>query len=85
MSNRDEISEKLKAIVSNVTRIDISELSEEIRVREELGIDSLMAMEIVALCEKQFDIFIDEEQLFLVETIGDFYNLVVKICTEKPG
>ena len=85
MSNRDEISEKLRAIVSNVTRIDISELSEEIRVREELGIDSLMAMEIVALCEKQFDISIDEEQLFLVETIGDFYNFVVKICTEKPG
>ena len=85
MSNRDEISEKLKAIVSNVTRIDISALSEEIRVREELGIDSLMAMEIVALCEKQFDILIDEEQLFLVETIGDFYNLVVKICMEKPG
>ena len=85
MSNRDEISEKLKAIVSNVTRIDISELNEEIRVREELGIDSLMAMEIVALCEKQFDIFIDEEQLFLVETIGDFYNLIVKIFTEKPG
>jgi len=85
MSNRGEINEKLKAIVSNVTRIDISELSEEIRVREELGVDSLMAMEIVALCEKQFDIFIDEEQLFLVETIGDFYNLVMKICTEKPG
>jgi len=83
MSNRDEINEKLKAIVSNVTRIDISELSEKIRVREELGIDSLMAMEIVALCEKQLDIYIDEEQLFLVETIGDFYNLVVKICTEK--
>ncbi|GAJ10371.1 unnamed protein product, partial [marine sediment metagenome] len=37
----------------------------------------------VALCEKQLDIYIDEEQLFLVETIGDFYNLVVKICTEK--
>jgi acyl carrier protein len=85
MSNRDEISEKLKAIVSNVTGIDISELSEKIRVREELGIDSLIAMEIVALCEKQFDILIDEEQLFLVETIGDFYNLVVKICAEKPG
>ena len=84
MSNRDEISEKLEAIVSNVTRIDISELNEEIRVREELGIDSLMAMEIVALCEKQFDILIDEEQLFLVETIGDFYNFVVKICTEIP-
>jgi acyl carrier protein len=84
LSNRDEISEKIKVIVSNVTSIDISELCEKIRVRDELGIDSLIAMEIVALCEKQFDILIDEEQLFLVETIGDFYNLVVDICTKKP-
>ncbi len=85
MSNRTEITRELKTIVSNVTRIDIAELSENTRVREELGIDSLMAMEIVALCEKQFGISIDEEQLFQVETVGDFYNLVVKICTEKPG
>ena len=85
MSNRTEITRELKTIVSNVTRIDLSELSESTRVREELGIDSLMAMEIVALCEKQFGISIDEEQLFQVETVGDFYNLVVKICTEKPG
>ena len=78
MSNRTEITKELKAIVSNVTRIDLSDLSENTRVREELGIDSLMAMEIVALCEKQFGISIDEEQLFQVETVGDFYNLVVK-------
>jgi acyl carrier protein len=85
MSNRAEITRELKKIVSNVTRIDIDELSENTRVREELGIDSLMAMEIVALCEKKFEIYIDEEQLFLIETIGDFYNLVVKIYADKCG
>ena len=85
MSNRTEITRELKKIVSNVTRIDIDELSENTRVREELGIDSLMAMEIVALCEKKFEIYIDEEQLFLIETIGDFYNLVVKIYADKCG
>lgn len=85
MSNRTEITRELKKIVSNVTRIDIDELSENTRVREELGIDSLMAMEIVALCEKKFEIYIDEEQLFLIETIGDFYNLVVKIYADRCG
>ena len=85
MSNRTEITRELKKIVSNVTRIDIDELSENTRVREELGIDSLMAMEIVALCEKKFEIYIDEEQLFLIETIGDFYNLVVNIYADRCG
>jgi acyl carrier protein len=83
MSNTKNIQEELKNLVSLITRIDVSELSEEVRVREELSIDSLMAMEIVAACEKRFDIQIDEEQLFEIETVGEFYNLVVRLLKEK--
>ena len=83
MPNTKNIQEELKNLVSLITRIDVSELSEEVRVREELGIDSLMAMEIVAACEKRFDIQIDEEQLFEIETVGEFYNLVVRLLKEK--
>jgi acyl carrier protein len=81
--NKDETITEIKKIVSQITRINISELSDEVRVREELGIDSLMAMEIVASCEKRFSIYIDEEQVFNIETIGDFYDLIVKVCEEK--
>ena len=83
MPNTKNIQEELKNLVSLITRIDVSELSEEVRVREELGIDSLMAMEIVAACEKRFDIQIDEEQLFEIETVGEFHNLVVRLLKEK--
>jgi acyl carrier protein len=83
MSNPKNIQEELKNLVSLITRIDVSELSEEVRVREELGIDSLMAMEIVAACEKRFDIQIDEGQLFEIETVGEFHNLVVRLLKEK--
>jgi len=81
--NRNDIISELKKIVSQITRINISELSEDILVREELGIDSLMAMEIVASCEKRLGIYIDEEQIFEIDTIGDFYNLIVKLYKEK--
>ena len=83
MWNPAEIKTELKNLVSRITRIDVAELSPEVRVREELGIDSLMAMEIVAACENRFDIQIDEEQLFEIETVGEFYNLVVSILNEK--
>ena len=83
MWNPTEIKTELENLVSLITRINVSELSAEVRVREELGIDSLMAMEIVAACEKRFDIQIDEEQLFEIETVGEFYNLVVRILKEK--
>jgi acyl carrier protein len=83
MLNPDEAKMELKNIVSSITRINVSELSPEVRVREELGIDSLMAMEIVAACEKHFGIQIDEEQLLEIETVGEFYNLVAKILKDK--
>ena len=83
--NRSEIVTELQKIVSQITRIDVSELESEVRVREELGIDSLMAMEIVAVCEKKLSVHIEEEQLFNIETIGDFYDLVVKTCAEGSG
>jgi acyl carrier protein len=77
--NPIQVKTELKGLVSQITRIHTSELSEEVRVREELGIDSLMAMEIVTACEKRFDIRIDEEQLFEIETVGDFYKLVIRL------
>jgi acyl carrier protein len=83
MLDPDELALQLRKLVSSITRIDVSELSPEVRVREELGIDSLVAMEIVAACEKHFDIQIDEEQLLEIETVGEFYNLVATILKDK--
>jgi acyl carrier protein len=71
--------------MSSVSRIDIAELDSDVLIREELGVDSLMAMEIVATCEKQLDISIDEGQLYEVQTIGDFEKLVVSIYNQKYG
>jgi acyl carrier protein len=80
-----EVKSEIKEIMSRVSRIDVSELDSDIKFREELGVDSLMAMEIVATCEKQLDIQIDEGQLYTVETIGDFESLVMDIYEKTHG
>ena len=58
--SRMDFSEKLrlgiKNIVSRISRIDIAELKDSVLIREELGIDSLMAMEIIATCEKTWGV-----------------------------
>jgi acyl carrier protein len=48
-----------------------------------LGIDSLMAIEIIAKCERRFNIKIDETKLDSVQTMGDFINFVVSITEKK--
>lgn len=83
MQNNSTITEKIKKTISRITRIEVSELDEDILVREELGVDSLMAMEIVASCEHQFGISIDEGKLFRIETLEEFISMVIALINTK--
>jgi acyl carrier protein len=69
----------IKQIVSRISRIDIAELQDHVKVREELDIDSLMSMEIIAACEKQLNLRIDETIAADAVTVGDFLELMEKI------
>ncbi|MFP4534482.1 MAG: acyl carrier protein [Spirochaetaceae bacterium] len=71
-----ELRERVEQIVSRVSRIDASEFEDEVLIREELGIDSLMAMEIIATCEKELSIRIDETLFACVESVGDFMSIM---------
>ncbi len=84
MSATEELlSEQVRAIISGVVRISTSELSDDVNVLEEVGIDSLMAMEIIASCEKRFGVVIDESRYAEIETIGDFLRLVESLIRSK--
>ena len=88
MGNRltsEQIRQTTKQIVSRISRIDAEEFEDDIIIREELGIDSLMAMEIIATCEKHLDIQIDEAMFGNIETVGDFLDLLVKLYQKKHG
>jgi acyl carrier protein len=79
----EEQRKKVREVIASVSRIDITELADNVNVREELGIDSLMAMEIIATVERALEIEIDEEQYADIETVGEFINLVVAICRNQ--
>ena len=73
----------IKHIVAKISRINESEFEDRVLIREELGIDSLMGMEIIANCEKSFDIRIDESRFAAIETVGDFLSLVKQLYESK--
>lgn len=77
--NTKEIKQAVRQIVSGISRIDAKEFEDEVIIRDELGIDSLMAMEIIATCEKHLDIQIDEAKFSEIETVGDFLDLVIDL------
>jgi acyl carrier protein len=79
MIAENAVQNRIQNIMSRVSRIDMQDLESEIRFREELGVDSLMAMEIIAVCEKELEIMLDESELGCIETIGDFVDYVSDI------
>jgi acyl carrier protein len=74
----DELREKLRAIVAEVAEIDDVP---DATAFKDLGIDSMMAIEIVADVERSYSIKIPEEEL---EKVTDL-NSVVALVQSKLG
>jgi acyl carrier protein len=80
---RNEIREKTKQIIAAVAGINIEELDRDLKLREELMLDSLKEMEIVARTELSFGIILDEDLLVDVQTLDDYCGLIEKAVDLK--
>jgi acyl carrier protein len=67
-----ELKEKLRAIVAEVSEID--EIPDETPFSE-LGIDSMIALEIVAEVERTYKVRVPEEELKTVTNFNSVYQL----------
>ncbi len=68
--------QRIKRVLAQIARIDKDSFSEATRIREDLGVDSLMAMETLAALETIYDIEIDVSRAFEVVTVGDMIGLI---------
>lgn len=73
---RAKIEEKVKAIVSRVTKIPASEILPGKLIRDDLGVDSMQAIETLAIIEKELNLIVDPEKAFNVATVNDLFGLI---------
>ncbi|MEC7520062.1 MAG: acyl carrier protein [Myxococcota bacterium] len=71
----DALRDKLREIISEVSEVD--EIPDETPF-EELGIDSMMAIEIVAEVERTYKLSIPEDELTEMTDFTRVYNLVAR-------
>ena len=74
--NRDEILTRVKDVVSNVLKMDASEITDDANFVFDLGADSMQSMELVAGFEEKFGIEMDQEKALEIQTIGDAVNFI---------
>lgn len=78
-----KIRKDVKKLVAQIARMDIKKVKESASIRDDLGIDSLAAMEILASIEKRLGIIIDEAKAFNVVTVGDLIDLITEYIKKK--
>lgn len=68
------IFEKVKEIIVNELKLDPSKVTLEANLTEDLGADSLDAVEVIMALEDEFDLSISDEAAKNIKTVGDIVN-----------
>ncbi|MDD4894461.1 MAG: acyl carrier protein [Candidatus Omnitrophica bacterium] len=73
-----DIDAEIKELIATIIEKDASQIDPDARFIEDLGVDSMMALEILAAIEKKYKIVIPEERLPEFITL----NATIKIAKE---
>lgn len=76
MSDTDRIRDTIRESVNRITGIAPAEITDSSNYREDLGLDSLSALEVMVDIEYAFKIKIPEERLQSVQTVQDTIHVV---------
>jgi acyl carrier protein len=80
-----DVVEGLREIMAARLGLPAEQLVPEARLVEDLGLDSLDAVELAISVERKFDIEVPEEELTKLKTVADMVALVESRVRQAPG
>ncbi|GAA2947735.1 MULTISPECIES: acyl carrier protein [Streptomycetaceae] len=78
--DRDE----LRTLLADTIDADVSEVGDDTDFVDQLGVDSLMALEIVVVLERKYGIKFAEQEMRSVRTLNSAYDEVLRKLGERP-
>lgn len=73
------VFERIKELVVQEMNIPAEKVTLESRIAEDLGADSIDAIELIMGVEEEFDIEISDDEAMNIKSIGDLVNLIDKL------
>ena len=74
----DNVEQEIKGLIAEVLETPFDKITPDARFVEDLGMDSMMALEILAAIEKKYRITIPEENLTKISSLKEVSELVKK-------
>jgi len=81
----EQISADIRSLVAEILEIPAEQIDGNASFFEDLGVDSLMGLEIVAAVEKKYRIQIPEENLQRVKTLNDTIALAREYLEKRAA
>ena len=72
----DKLEEEILDIISSVTKKPRERLTLQTKLFNQLRIDSLAGVELLAALDKRFDLDIPEDKIGEIDTIGDIVRVI---------
>ncbi len=76
IENTDNVQEEIKKIISKIIETEPSRIELDTNFVEDLGADSMMALEIMSALEKKFKIVIHEDELIKIINLRNVMEMV---------
>ncbi len=71
---QETIRERIRGAFAEVCKLDKAELQDDVLVQQELGIDSLLGLQLLAKCEQLLGVEINEDGCADLDTVGEFLD-----------
>ena len=77
--NKNEVFEKVKAVILNELDVDAEKVTLQAKLKDDLGADSIDAVQIIMALEDEFEIKLEDDNLDKISTVEDIVDFIVQV------
>ena len=81
----EKIIEVVNSVLEEEFEIDAGLLKPEALLYEEIGLDSLDAVDLIVMVDKELGVRIEEDDARELKTLEDVYNIIDELLKEKQA
>ncbi len=77
--DKNQVFEKVKAVILDELDVAEAKVTMDAKLKEDLGADSIDAVQIIMALEDEFDIKLEDDNLEKISTVGDVVEFIIQV------